>query len=229
MNRPASRRPPRSEGDRRGYGRSMNRAVQSYAETAFPAHRLHEVRTVPTSRPGGRTVVAAYHTVGQATAAAGQLPTRAEWDDVEVFELVGPDDQRVGAPSPESQESEGPAGATTGRMGIGAGIGGVVGAVLGAVVGGLLGEGTAVTVLCVVAGLILGAVVGATVSGGAKYGGDRAEAQVSVPNNETVTVLSVWVPDENAANVVAGALGSRGPIEVKILQDGGFWHAPSGD
>lgn len=199
----------------------LNRAVMTYAETAFPAHRVEPVRTVTDHRDDGRTVVASYHSLHAASDAAASLPTRVQWDEVEMAELVA-----VDAPMTAANDPQGPAGLSGRRLGAGAGIAAIVGTLLAGVLVLAIGSTAPVVILGLVAGAVLGAVIGLAVSGGARFGGERGAMQAAVPSQSSVAVLSVWVPDEGVARVVADALQTRDPIEVTVLQAGGFRHSP---
>ncbi len=168
--------------------------------------------------------MASYRSLGAAADAAARLPTRAEWDEIEVIELIGPEPSFSAGTDPE-----GPAGITPRRVGVGAGLGAAVGGALGLLVGLLADIGAPFLVGAIVMGAVFAGIVGFAVSGVARYGGAHAEEQTPAPTLGSVALLTVWTPDDGVANVVAHALGTADTIDIRVVDDEGHWHAPNGD
>jgi len=107
---------------------------------------------------------------------------------------------------------------------------GVVGAVLaGVVIGVLVGisrDSLWVGLVVGVFAAILGAVVAFMLSGGSRFGGERAWEQPNVPDR-TVAVVAAFAATEREAIAAARVMDELDPYEVRIVTSDGAWHSPN--
>lgn len=107
----------------------------------------------------------------------------------------------------------------------GVSVGAVVGVLVG-IVAGLISDSAWTGVIVGVFAAVLGAASGAMISGGGRFGGDRAWQQSNNPT-ETVGLVAAFLDEERLANNAVQVMETLHPHDVRILSERGAWHSPS--
>ncbi|MGD9704548.1 MAG: hypothetical protein AB7Q42_07745 [Acidimicrobiia bacterium] len=208
----------------------MTKNLTAYVSDLLPDHDVLEMRVAHRGL-SHRTVVARFDDVEEASRAAASMLAEAREEDVELVAIVPPDaDPAVGRGV--SVTSESTAGVSPGRVttwGIAAGL---LGGLVGLFVGLAMDEGVIVGVLSAAAGFSIGAIVGSTIGGLGRFGGERAWQDVpsSSIHDAVGGVLAVHAADEDRArNITRKVSSCVGAMDVRVLDEDGFWHTPAVD
>jgi hypothetical protein len=208
----------------------MAKDLTAYMTDVLPGHEARRMRGAGPRRLSRRTVVARFDKVEEASRAAEAVLTEARQDDVELVAIVPPEhDHAVG--SGDSVISESVAQVSTGRVTTWAIAGGLIGSLAGLVVGLSIADEVVVGVLATVAGFLIGAVVGATFGGVGRFGGEHAWEEAPRPLDDAVGgVLAVHAHDEESARQISRRIKScTGAMDIRVLDEDGFWHTPAVD
>ena len=206
----------------------MTKHLSAYVNDVLPGHSVRSIRRGERAL-GPSTVVARFADVESASRAAVAVvddPTR----DVDVVAILRPSrDPAVGSGARIASESIRQV--SVARVATWSTIGGIIGALVAFAVCAVMDTTTAVSLISALAGFVLGSIVGATLGGLGRFGGEHAWEEAGTRAPEPIGgAVAVHVPDDASAETVARRMSAcDGAMDVRVLDERGFWHAPRAD